>query len=108
MPTPRRRLRAEVTAKTFRTWGATTVAAAALALTPLPESERAVEAAVLSAYDVAAEVLGNTRAMARASYVHPVVPDAFRSGKLHDTWKHSRDRGWLERRERTVLTLLDE
>lgn len=102
----REQTRTEVTAKTFRTWGATTVAAAALALTPLPESKRSVEAAVLSAYDVAAEMLGNTRAMARASYVHPVVPDAFRSGKLHETWKHSRDRGWLERRERTVLALL--
>lgn len=103
----RQQTKAEVTAKTFRTWGATTAAAAALAITPLPETKAGVEAAVLSAYDVAAAILGNTRAMARASYVHPVIPETYRSGELHDAWKRVRDVGWLERRERAVLRLLE-
>ena len=95
-----------VTAKTFRTWGGTTIAAATLALDRPPESERQAEQAVLAAYDVAAEVLGNTRAVCRSCYVHPVVPESYRSGELPKVWKRSRAGGELDRGERTVLKLL--
>ena len=95
-----------VTAKTFRTWGGTTIAAATLALDRPPDSERQAEQAVLAAYDVAAEVLGNTRAVCRSCYVHPVVPESYRSGELPKVWKRSRAGGELDRGERTVLKLL--
>jgi len=95
-----------VTAKDFRTWGGTKVAAATLTLSRPPESETHAGKAILAAYDVAAEVLGNTRAVCRSCYVHPVVPDAFRTGDLHDTWKRARGRNGLDRTERTVLALL--
>jgi DNA topoisomerase-1 len=95
-----------VTAKTFRTWGGTTIAAATLALDRPPGTERQAEQAVLAAFDVASEVLGNTRAVCRACYVHPVVPDAYRSGDLQEAWKRSRAGGGLDRSERTVLKLL--
>ena len=96
-----------VTAKTFRTWGGTTIAAATLALDRPPKSERQAEQAVLAAYDVAAEVLGNTRAVCRSCYVHPVVPESYRAGELQDVWKRSRAGGELHRGERTVLKLLE-
>jgi len=95
-----------VTAKDFRTWGGTATAAATLALGRPPESDTHAGQAILAAYDVAAGVLGNTRAVVRSCYVHPVVPESFRTGTLHDTWKRARSRSGLDRKERTVLNLL--
>jgi len=95
-----------VTAKTFRTWGGTTIAAATLALDRPPETDRQAEQAVLAAFDVASEVLGNTRAVCRSCYVHPVVPESYRTGDLGKAWKRSRAGGGLDRGERTVLKLL--
>lgn len=94
------------TAKDFRTWGGTAVAAAALVVGRPPETETHAERSVLAAYDVAAEVLGNTRAVCRSCYVHPTIPAAYRSGELHDAWRRSRDTPTMDRKERTVLRLL--
>jgi DNA topoisomerase I len=96
-----------VTAKTFRTWGGTTVAAGTLALDRPPSSDTQAERSILAAFDVAATVLNNTRAVCRTCYVHPVVPDAYRSGELQKVWKRSRAGGELDRGERTVLKLLN-
>lgn len=95
-----------ITAKDFRTWGGTAVAAATLALGQPPESQSQAEKSVLAAYDVTAEVLGNTRAVCRSCYVHPAIPAAYRAGELHDAWRRSRDTPTLDRKERTVLRLL--
>lgn len=97
----------EVTAKHFRTWGGTVSAAAALAITRVPESDARADKAVLAAYDVAAEVLGNTRTVCRESYVHPAISEAFRTGKLSELWPRSRPTRWLARPERLVQRLLD-
>ena len=96
-----------ITAKHFRTWGGTVSAAAALAITRVPETEGQADKAVLAAFDVAAEVLGNTRTVCRQSYVHPAIPEAFRSGDLAEAWKHSRSTAQLDRIERTVQRVLD-
>ena len=96
-----------VTAKHFRTWGGTVSAAAALACTRPPTSDAVAEKAILAAFDVAAEVLGNTRTVCRQSYVHPAVPDGFRSGLLGELWTRSRPTARLDRIERTVQRLLD-
>ncbi|CAN5615196.1 DNA topoisomerase IB [soil metagenome] len=97
-----------VTAKHFRTWGGTVSAAAALAISRPPETEAQADTAVLAAFDVAAEVLGNTRAVCRQSYVHPAVPEAFRSGLLAERWPHARETKHLGRAERLVQRLLEE
>lgn len=99
---------AGVTAKHFRTWGGTVSASGALAMTRVPESDGDADKAVLAAFDVAAEVLGNTRTVCRQSYVHPAVPEAFRSGALADAWHRSRATAQLDRIERTVQRLLDD
>ena len=96
-----------ITAKHFRTWGGTVVATASLALGDPPEGRKSGERAVLAAYDVAAEVLGNTRAVCRSCYVHPAIPDAYLSGELHGVWKRSRKTAGLSRSERTTLKLLE-
>lgn len=97
---------AGVTAKDFRTWGGTNSAAAALVVSRPPEDEVQATKLILAAYDVAAEVLNNTRTVCRSCYVHPVVPAAFSTGDLHAAWKGSRQRKGLKRIEQTVLKLL--
>ncbi len=97
---------AQVTAKHFRTWGGTCAAAAALVLCRPPATKKEVDAQVLAGIDVAACVLGNTRAVCRSSYVHPAVLDAHASGVLLETWKQSRATERANRAERTVLSVL--
>lgn len=72
----------EVTAKDFRTWHGTVLAAAALAEAPGPEaSKTARKRAVAAAMREVAEFLGNTPALARSSYVDPRVVDAYGEGR---------------------------
>ena len=73
---------------------------------PLRPEERS-PSAFLAAIDVAAERLGNTRAVCRASYVHPAVEPAFESGELASAWAASRRSTRYTRAERTTLRLLD-
>jgi DNA topoisomerase-1 len=76
---------AGITAKTFRTWNATVMAgdlfaeAASDGVEPTATSVNAV-------IDAVAEQLGNTRAVCRASYVHPAVLDAFVEQRLLPSW----------------------
>jgi DNA topoisomerase IB len=71
----------EITAKDFRTWHATVIAAESLALSEEPgrsaaSRKRAERTAVL---DVAS-YLGNTPAVAKSSYIDPRVVDLYESG----------------------------
>jgi DNA topoisomerase-1 len=97
---------AEFTSKYFRTWGGTCAAGAALAVSGSPSSARVADKQVLAALDVAAAVLGNTRAVCRSCYVHPAVLDAYREGELQDAWNRARGSKHLARQERMVLTVL--
>ena len=98
----------DVTAKSFRTWGATTTAAAALAVVDPPGSEREAKRTIVEAVDEVAEALGNTRAVARSSYVAPVVLTAYESGQLQGWWAKgpSRAAGGLDADERRLLSVL--
>ena len=72
----------DATAKDFRTWHATVLAAAALAETDEPgETKASRKRAVSGAMKEVAEFLGNTPAQAWASYVDPRVVDAYEEGK---------------------------
>jgi DNA topoisomerase-1 len=95
----------EVTLKDFRTWRGTTTAFGYLR-EHADAADR--ESAVVGAVDAAAEALGNTRAVARAHYVHPHVVDAFLAGELQTflaTWR-GRARGDLDRDEVALLGFL--
>ena len=98
----------DATAKTFRTWGATLMAAEHLANLDPPESQRK---ATLVANDVLRDVasqLGNTLAVCRASYVHPVVLESFERGTLQDSWHEgpTRARNRVTAPERKLLRVL--
>jgi DNA topoisomerase I len=71
----------DFTAKDFRTWSATVLAAVALASSfPQARSRTARTRAISRAVKEVAHYLGNTPAVCRASYIDPRVFDRFRSG----------------------------
>jgi DNA topoisomerase-1 len=71
---------AHLTAKDFRTWRGTVAALAHLRT--YPADRRPTQRSCVAAIDAAAHALNNTRAVARAHYVHPGLIRAFRSGSL--------------------------
>lgn len=77
------------TAKDFRTWAGTILAARALKdleqERSVPEAKRSVNRAI----ERVAALLGNTRAVCRKSYIHPAVLDAYFNGAIWRTFKSS-------------------
>lgn len=67
----------DFTAKDFRTWSGTILAAAALRQVGAVPSISQANRNVLKAIEAVAAVLGNTRAVCRKSYIHPGVVDAY-------------------------------
>jgi DNA topoisomerase-1 len=92
-----------VSARDFRTWGGSVTTVGDLG--PLRPEDR-TPSAFLAAVDVAAERLGNTRTVCRASYVHPAIEPAFESGELSAAWAASRRSSRYTRAERATLRLL--
>jgi DNA topoisomerase IB len=73
--------RGDFTAKDFRTWNATVMAAVALAVSgAAATSKTASNRAIRNAIDEVAHYLGNTPAIARTSYIDPRVFDRYLSG----------------------------
>ena len=101
----------EVTAKDFRTWHATVIAAAALAETEEPGGSKASrKRAVSGAMKEVAEFLGNTPTLARSSYVDPRVIEAYEQGETiwRATNKHYAKADQRQAAlERAVLRLLN-
>jgi DNA topoisomerase I len=72
----------DVSAKDFRTWGATVLAAVGLAVTePAQLSRTERKRAIVRAVKEVAFYLGNTPAVARSSYIDPRVFDRYRDGQ---------------------------
>jgi DNA topoisomerase IB len=72
----------DFSAKDFRTWHATVLAALALAAhDPPPETVAARKRAINDAVKGVAMFLGNTPAVSRSSYIDPRVIDSFQSGQ---------------------------
>ncbi len=98
----------DYTAKDFRTWAATVLAACALREAAGFESETEAKKRVVSAIDVVAGKLGHTRAVCRRSYVHPAIIDSFLEGSLESALSTTLARapGRLRSDEAAVLGLL--
>jgi DNA topoisomerase-1 len=92
----------EFTAKDLRTWNATVVAAVSFAQAERPRSKAARKRAEVAAFDMVAEQLGNTRSVAKRSYVDPRVVSAFAEGRTINLAKVD----GREDIERAVLRLL--
>jgi DNA topoisomerase IB len=102
----------DATAKDFRTWHATVIAAASLAASEEPGTTKASrKRAEVAAMKEVAEFLGNTPALARSSYVDPRVVDAYEEGRTIASAVRRKVATPAERQtilERAVLRLLRE
>lgn len=95
-------MKGSFSAKDFRSWGATTIVTRQLAASDGTDPD----VALVEAIDVAAETLGNTRAVCRSSYVHPAIPEAFHDGSLIEAWRQARAGKWIDRAESAVKRLV--
>src|SRR4051794_4723440 len=98
----------DVTAKTFRTWGATVLAASAFAVLDPPETVKERQLGIKTVVGAVANELGNTPTVCRASYIHPFVIERYEDGTLPARWAKgpSRDGHGLIAEERKLLRLL--
>jgi DNA topoisomerase I len=102
----------DFTAKDFRTWAGTVLAARARQAFDAFDSETQAKQHVVRAIEEVAARLGNTRAVCRACYVHPAVIDAYLDGTFLQTMHHriaakpGEDLADLKPEEATVLAFL--
>lgn len=102
----------EFTAKDFRTWVGTVLAAAGLAAQEPAESETASKRVVAQVVKDVAEHLGNTPAVARSAYIDPRVVERFEADDtvldaLADVDLDDLEQGIPEELEVAVLELID-
>jgi DNA topoisomerase-1 len=102
----------DFTAKDFRTWGGTLLAAIAFAEHGTADSETEAKRVIASVMRAVGERLGNTPAVARSSYVSPAVVEQYLDGRTIDDFRPrhlrvvgARDAG-LDAEEQAVLSLL--
>ncbi|MEA2644479.1 MAG: topoisomerase [Chloroflexota bacterium] len=98
----------DFTAKDFRTWAGTLLAACALRDVARFESESEAKRNVLAAIDSVARKLGHTRAVCRRAYVHPAVIDTYLEGSLEKALdiEHATRRGRLRADEMALVAFL--
>ncbi|MEP6573090.1 MAG: DNA topoisomerase IB [Gemmatimonadota bacterium] len=75
------------TAKDFRTWSGTMLAAEVFQEIGAPADEAESKKNILAAIDRVAERLNNTRAVCRRYYIHPAILEQYAAGTLLDALK---------------------
>jgi DNA topoisomerase-1 len=102
----------EFTAKDFRTWGGTLIAAIEFAERGVVDTQTEAKRVIAAVMRRVGAELGNTPAVARSSYVSPAVIDQYLDGTTIDDFRprhlrvvRARDLG-LDREEQAVLSLL--
>lgn len=88
---------ADFTAKDFRTWAGTVLAARALQGFQDFDSQAAAKRNITQAIERVAERLGNTTAISRKCYVHPAIIDAYLDRSLLRILKQRTERELKER-----------
>src|SRR5437899_9470330 len=77
----------DFTAKDFRTWAGTVLAAIALSTAGAFETKKQAKANVKNAIGAVAKILGNTPAVCRECYIHPSVVEAYFNGNFINSFK---------------------
>jgi DNA topoisomerase-1 len=102
----------DYTAKDFRTWGGTMLAALALRGQARPMNQTRAKSNVVNAVKAVAEKLGNTPSICRKCYVHPIVITSYLDGTLWSTAKPRRPGtakdDWTRREELELVSLLQQ
>jgi DNA topoisomerase-1 len=101
----------DFTAKDFRTWAGTVLAAIALREFEQCNSQRQAKRNITQAIESVAQRLGNTPAICRKCYVHPAVFDSYLDGKTIETLEQRAEKEMsrihqLRGEEAAVLALL--
>ena len=102
----------EVTAKDFRTWAGTMLAAEALRAIGPANTKKEAERNIVSAVDMTAKRLGNTRSVCRKYYIHPALIEAYLEGSIlpplpERRWNQRKSKGpTLRQHEMDVLAFL--
>ena len=97
----------DITAKDFRTWSGTVLAALALTELQAAENGRPTKRTIKAAIERVAERLGNTVTVCRNCYVHPAVIEAYSLGELAlKPRKAPRGATHLSAEEAAVLAML--
>lgn len=104
----------EFTAKDFRTWAGTVLAARALRECGHSPSKAQAKRHLMAAVEAVAKRLGNTKAVCRKCYIHPDIMDAYLDGTLIDVLRQQvrrelrRSSGGMPSEERAVLHCLQQ
>lgn len=104
----------EFTAKDFRTWAGTVLAARALDEIGAFDDDVEAKKNVVTAIESVAKELGNTPTICRKCYIHPAVIDAYLEGSMAETLKSraetmlSTSLSDLEPEEAAVLAILQQ
>jgi DNA topoisomerase-1 len=104
----------DYTAKDFRTWSGTVLAAIALQEFEKFDSEAQAKKNIVRAIETVAEKLGNTPSVCRKCYVHPAVLDSYMDGTMVEGLlaraeeKLAEDLHELQPEEAAVLAMLQQ
>lgn len=82
----------EFSAKDFRTWGGSLLAAVELAEIGAAEDEKLLKKNIVKAVKKVAEQLGNTPAVCRSSYIHPTIIKSYENGVTLDDFTKGQKR----------------
>ena len=103
----------EFSAKDFRTWGGTLLAAIELAEIGAADNDKLLKRNVVKAVKRVAEQLGNTPSVCRSSYIHPTVIKSYENGVTLEEFTGKKNRcikrlnNEYEPEERALLKLFE-
>jgi len=96
------------TTKDFRTWMGSAHAIAALKELGFCENETEKKKRIIQAFDLVAKRLGNTRAVCKKYYVHPVIEELYSSGRLETFFREKNEnRDQFSEAENILLKILE-
>ncbi|MFV0328669.1 MAG: DNA topoisomerase IB [Dysgonomonas sp.] len=104
----------DFTSKDFRTWGGTVNAFLALRESDWSDSQTEQKKKVVEALDKVAAHLGNTRAVCKKYYVHPLIISLYESGSLQEYFDppckvgEPDNRTALTKEEKIILSILEK
>ena len=103
----------DFTAKDFRTWAGTVIAAVLLHASDPWTDDKERDRQLVDAIKATAAELGNTPATCRKYYIHPVIIEAHEDGSLHPAMEQFMkvidhpEQLWMSPEEAAVLTMLE-
>lgn len=100
------------TAKDFRTWSASKIFFESLRDIGYTDDEKDNKSNIITAYDEAANALGNTRSVCRTYYVHPMLNESYENGKIVPYFKRldkkTKSKKYMSQTEEVILDMISD